>query len=88
LVAFGGRPAVLPESDLLRLRSGLDMGLGAQPHPYLTVGRRVRLRGGPLSGMEGVLLRRKDRFRLVISIDLIMRSIAVEVDAADVEAVA
>ena len=87
-VAFGGRPAVLPESDLLRLRSGLDMGLGAQPHPYLKVGRRVRLRSGPLSGMEGVLVRRKCRFRLVISIDLIMRSIIVEVDTADIEAVA
>jgi transcription antitermination factor NusG len=84
-VAFNGRPAVLPETDLTRLRSGLDYGVSAQPHPYLQVGRRVRVRGGPLAGIEGILVRKKERFRLVVSIDLIMRSIAVEVDAADVE---
>jgi transcription termination/antitermination protein NusG len=84
-VAVGGRPAVLPESDLLRLRSGLDMGLGAQPHPYLKVGRRVRVRSGPLAGIEGILLHKKNQFRLIVSIDLIMRAVAVEIDAADVE---
>ena len=84
-VAFNGRPAVLPESDLLRLRAGLDQGLLAQPHPYLKVGRRVRLRSGPLAGTEGILLRKKNQFRLIVSIDLIMRSVAVEIDAADVE---
>jgi transcription antitermination factor NusG len=85
-VAFNGRPAALPESELLTLRSGLE-GVRAQPHPYLKIGRRVRVRSGPLAGTEGILLRRKDHFRLVISIDLIMRSIAVEVDGCDVEPV-
>jgi transcription termination/antitermination protein NusG len=84
-VAFNGRPAALPESDLLRLRAGLDQGFLAQPHPYLTVGRRVRVRSGPLAGTEGILLRKKDQFRLIVSIELIMRSVAVEIDAADVE---
>ena len=84
-VAFNGRPAALPESDLLRLRAGLDQGLLAQPHPYLKVGRRVRVRSGPLAGTEGILLRKKDQFRLIVSIELIMRSVAVEIDAADVE---
>jgi transcription antitermination factor NusG len=84
-VAFEGRPAVLPESDLLRLRAGLDHGIHAQPHPYLKVGRRVRVRSGPLAGTEGILLRKKDQFRLIVSIDLIMRSVAVDIDAADVE---
>lgn len=84
-VSFNGHPAALPESDLLRLRAGLDQGLLAQPHPYLKVGRRVRVRSGPLAGTEGILLRKKDQFRLIVSIDLIMRSVAVEIDAADVE---
>lgn len=84
-VAFNGRPAVLPESDLLRLLAGLDQGLRAQPHPYLKVGHRVRVRSGPLAGTEGILLRKKDQFRLIVSIDLIMRSVAVDIDAADVE---
>ena len=86
-VAFNGRPAVLPEPDVLRLRAGLDQGLRAQPHPYLQIGRRVRVCGGPFAGTEGILLRKKNHFRLVVSIDLIMRSIAVDMDAADVEPV-
>ena len=85
LVGFNGRPAALPESDLLRLRAGLDQGLRAQPHPYLKVGRRVRVRSGSLAGTEGILLRKKNQFRLIVSIDLIQRSVAVEIDAADVE---
>jgi len=59
--------------------------LTAEPHPYLTVGRRVRILGGPLQGLEGILLRKKGNLRVVLSIDLIMRSIVVDVDMADVE---
>ena len=84
-VAFNGLPAPLAETDMLRLRNGFDAGVRAQPHPYLKIGRRVRVRRGPLAGLEGILLRKKDHCRLVISIDLIMRSVAVEVEAADVE---
>jgi transcription antitermination factor NusG len=51
----------------------------------LKVGRRVRVKYGPLAGAQGILVRRKDKFRVVLSIDLIMRSVAVEVDEADVE---
>ena len=57
-----------------------------EPHPYLTVGRRVRVRYGPLAPAEGVLVRRKDKLRVVLSLDLIMRSLSVEVDEADIEA--
>jgi transcription antitermination factor NusG len=84
-VAFDGRPAPLLERDVEALRQGLRQGLRPEPHPYLKVGRRVRVKSGPLAGTEGILQRKKDRFRLVLSLDLIMRSVAVEVDAADVE---
>jgi transcription antitermination factor NusG len=57
----------------------------AEPHSFLTAGRRVRIKAGPLEGREGILIRRKAKFRLVLSIDLIFRSIAVDVDVADVE---
>jgi transcription antitermination factor NusG len=83
LVGFGEHLIALPENEIETLRSGLDGGLSAQPHPYLTAGRRVQIKGGPLAGMEGILLRRKSNFRVILSIDLIMRSVAVEVDAAD-----
>lgn len=84
LVGFGGGfPAALPETEIETLRAGLCGGLRAQPHPYLSVGRRVRIVNGPLAGMEGILLRRKGNLRVVLSLDLIMRSIAVEADLAD-----
>jgi transcription antitermination factor NusG len=82
-VSFGGRPAALPEDEIESLRSGVANGAHVEPHPYLTVGRKVRVKHGPLAGSEGILTRKKDRFRVVLSIDLIMRSVAVEVDAAD-----
>lgn len=85
LVAFNGRPVALADEEIERLWSGLSEGICAKPHPYLTVGRRVRLKNGPLAGMQGILLRRKGNFRVVISIDLIQRSVAVDADAADVE---
>ena len=85
LVAFGGLPVALPNGQVDALREGLNGKLRAEPHPYLVVGRRVRVTRGPLQGAEGILLRRKGVFRVVLSLEAIMRSVAVEVDAADLE---
>jgi transcription antitermination factor NusG len=85
-VSFNGHPVPLPEADMEALMNGLRRGVRAEPHPYLTAGRRVRVRSGPLTGAEGILVRRKDRFRVVLSLDLIMRAVAVEVDEVDIEA--
>jgi transcription antitermination factor NusG len=85
LVGFGGLPTALPENQMDSLRSGLNGSLRAEPHPYLTVGRRVKMKSGPLAGMEGILLRRKGRFRVVISLELIQRAVVVDADATDVE---
>jgi len=87
LVGFDGTPAALPDEEIEALRASFESGVRAQPHPYLTVGRRVRLKSGPLAGMQGILLRRKGNFRVVISIELIQRSLVVHLDAVDVEAV-
>ena len=84
LVGFGGLPAPLPDQEILTLRSGLSEQLNASPHPLLTTGRRVRIIRGALAGMEGVLIRRKSGLRLVLSVELIMRSISVDIDEADV----
>jgi transcription antitermination factor NusG len=54
------------------------------PHPYLQVGRRVRVKSGPMAGLEGILRRRKEGLRLVISIEMLARAVAVEIDEADV----
>jgi transcription termination/antitermination protein NusG len=86
LVSFKGEPAPLPDQEIDTLRQGLSADVYAEPHPYLKVGRRVRIKGGPLRGLEGILERKKeDSFRVVISIDLIMRSVLVEVAMGDVE---
>jgi transcription antitermination factor NusG len=87
LVAAQGRPLPLPEEDIERLRSGLNEQRHAQPHPFLKVGQRVRVRYGALQGLEGYLVRKKDRCRLVVSIDLILRSVALEIDGEEVEPV-
>jgi len=84
-VSFNGQPAPLQDSEIEILSKGLASGIRAEPHPYLKVGQRAHVRSGPLAGANGILVRRKDKFRIVLSIDLIMRSVAVEVDEADVE---
>ena len=84
LVGFNGLPAALPDTEMELLRSGLSERLRAEPHPFLTVGRRVRIKSGPFAGLEGILKRKKSNLRVVISLELIQRSVAVDVDAADV----
>jgi transcription antitermination factor NusG len=87
LIGFGGLPTALPEEEVEILRSGLADQLHAEPHPFLTVGRRVRIVRGPLAGLEGILRCKKNNFRLVVSVELIQRAFAVDVDAADVQPV-
>ena len=84
LVGFGGLPSPLPEIDICKMRDALKTGVLAEPYPYLTEGTRVEIRNGLLQGMTGIMLRRQNKYRIVISVDLIMRSMAVEVEAGDV----
>jgi transcription antitermination factor NusG len=84
-VTFQGHPAALPDAEIRALESSMSAGLRPRPHPYLCQGARVRVKRGLLVGAEGIMIRRKERFRLVLSIDLIMRSVVLEVDEADVE---
>ena len=84
LVGFDNLPTALPDDEVEAMRNGLTGQLRAVPHPYLKVGRRVRITRGPLEGREGILLRNKGDLRVVLSIDLIMRSVAVEVGAEDI----
>jgi transcription antitermination factor NusG len=83
LVGFGGLPAALPNGEIEALRTSLGSGIRAEPHPFLTVGRRVRVKSGPLAGLQGILVRCKKRARFVVSVELIQRSVAIEIDDAD-----
>jgi transcription antitermination factor NusG len=84
LVGFGGLPTALPETEMEIMRSGLSQNLRAEPHPFLTVGRHVKITGGPFAGLEGVLKRKRNSLRVVVSLSLIQRSVAVDADIEDV----
>ena len=83
LVGFNGLPTAIPDQDIKTIQDGLNLGLHAEPLPYLRSGQRVKIGSGPLEGYEGTLLRRKGQYRFVLSITLIQRSVAVSIDAAD-----
>jgi transcription antitermination factor NusG len=85
LVRFNGTPAALPQAEIEALKAGLERGVRAVPHPYLKVGLRVRITVGPLEGLEGILIRKKNALRFVVSLDLIQRSIRLDIDASSVE---
>lgn len=87
LVSFQGKPAPLPAHEIEKLRQGVNGRVRMGPHPYLQAGQRVRVRSGPVAGLEGILVRRKEGARLVVSIEILMRAVALEIDEADVEAV-
>jgi transcription antitermination factor NusG len=87
LVGFGGLITALPDEQIETLRAGLSSSLRAEPHPFLTVGRRVRIVHGPLAGLEGILQRKKSNFCFVLSVELIQCSVAVHVHTADVQPV-
>jgi transcription antitermination factor NusG len=84
LVGQSSIPAPLPDTEIESLREGLKLQ-NVAPHPYLVVGAKVRINKGILSGREGIVLRNKNSCRVVLTLSVIMRSFAVEVDAADVD---
>ena len=84
LVTFNGKPAALPDGEIERLRAALELGK-AEPFPFLLPGKRIRIRSGPLAGLEGKILRRKGKMRLVVSVEAVHRSIVFDLDAPDLE---
>ncbi|MGH9540287.1 MAG: UpxY family transcription antiterminator [Terriglobales bacterium] len=88
LVSAAGRAVAVPDQQLETLRARMAHGVHAEPHPFLVVGGRVRVMRGALEGLEGILLRKQGRTRLIVSIEMILRSIVLDVNAADVEPLA
>lgn len=77
-------PSPLPDEQIEVLRRAVESGM-AEPHRYLNVGSRVQIVRGPLSGAQGVLLRKKGCLKVVLSVETIMQSVAVELNSCDVE---
>jgi transcription antitermination factor NusG len=86
VVGFGKRPAMIPCDEIEAVRKMVGTGR-AEPHPFLQCGDRVRLRAGPLQGLEGLLVRKKSLWKLLVSVEMLQRSVAVEIDATAVERV-
>jgi transcription antitermination factor NusG len=80
ILTFGGKPALISEQEIDAIKAVLRSGLNSEPWPYLREGDRVRIVNGSLSGIEGLLIRSKSEWRVVLSVDVLLRSIAVEVD--------
>jgi transcription antitermination factor NusG len=87
LVGNNGLPLPIPEEQIQSVQMLLENRLKFDPHPYLGVGKRVRIIEGPLSGVEGILFRKKNRSCLIVSVDMIQRSVSVELESWKVEAI-
>jgi transcriptional antiterminator RfaH len=87
LVARAGKAVRLSEQDIAQLRACCRQAGSIEPHPYLKIGRRVRVKRGPFSGWEGTLVEKQNSRRLVITVEQIMKAVAINIDGVDVEAI-
>lgn len=85
ILSRGDQIALVPEDEILAIRRAVEGSYRIEPHPFLKCGERVRVTRGSLEGVEGILVRKKNLYRLVLSVDMLARSVGVEVDASDVE---
>jgi len=81
IVGIAKQPVAIDESELAAIRTLVSSGLSHQPWPYVRIGQRVRIECGPLGGLEGILQNIKGRQRIVVSVSLLQRSVAVEIDS-------
>jgi transcription antitermination factor NusG len=84
LIGSGQQAWELPEKDIEALRSGIQ-SRKIEPHPFLRVGERARVKAGALAGLEGIVVRTKGSVRFVLTLDQIMQSVSIEVDGDELE---
>jgi transcription antitermination factor NusG len=87
IVGFKTGPAVVDEAEIRSIQTLVAAGVPNQPWPFLAAGDRVRIESGPLLGLEGILTEVRRSYRLVLSVTLLQRSVAVEIDSASVTAI-
>jgi len=81
VLGFGKEPAPIPDEEIEAIKAVLRSGLPAEPCPYLREGQRIRVRNGSLEGVEGILVKKKNQCRMVVSVTMLQRSISVEIDS-------
>jgi transcription antitermination factor NusG len=85
IVGCAGHRATIPDGQIEGIRQMVESSFRIEPYPYLRSGDRVRIRSGMLQGLEGILVRKKNQFRLIISLEMLGRSAAVEIDISCLE---
>lgn len=79
-VGLGKVPVPIEESEITAIRRTIESGLSTEPWPYLEAGQKVSLEGGPLAGLEGILIEARKDQRVVVSVTLLRRSVAVGIE--------
>ena len=82
IVGIGAIPAPIDECEIAAIQRAVASGFGLSPHPFLQIGQRVRINGGSLYGLEGLIADVRKRDRLILSVTMLQRSVAVEIDSA------
>jgi transcription antitermination factor NusG len=85
IISFEGEPAPIPEPEIEGIRRLVESDLAFDPCPMIREGMMVEVVHGPLRGVIGRLVRKNDKARLILSVNLIGQAVSVEVDAADVK---
>ena len=85
VVGHAGYSSTIPDEEIEAIRRLVESTLKAEPYPFLRRGDWVRVKSGPLEGIEGILVRKKNIYRLVLSVELLQKSVSVEIDASLVE---
>jgi transcription antitermination factor NusG len=85
IIRIGNVPAEIPNDEIVAIRRMVESTLCVEPHPFINDGDRVRIKAGPLAGLEGIVSRKKDALRLVLSIQILGQSASVEIDGYVVE---
>jgi transcription antitermination factor NusG len=88
ILYHGEQVAMIPDTEVQAIRAAVEGHFRVEPHPFLKCGDRVRVIRGSLDGVSGILTRKKNSLRLVLSVEMLAQSVSVEVNAFDVEPIA
>jgi transcription antitermination factor NusG len=88
VVAWAGHQAIIPPGEISSIRRIVESALRVEPYPFLHRGDRVRVVAGPLIGIEGIMVPGRNRLQLVVSLKMLGRSAAVEIEISSIERIA
>jgi transcription antitermination factor NusG len=86
ILGFGKTPVPVPDSEIEAIQAIVRSGMAAEPCPFLQEGQGIRVQRGSLEGLEGILLKKKTEWRMVVSLTMLQRSLSVEIDRDSITA--